>query len=158
ATKSLSTTEDFYVGSGSTGTLTQTGGSVNANWGYIGYDAGGVGTYSLTAGTLTTQHSLFIGYSTQPTQAGNASGFLDQSGGTVSGTLLTVGNGGTATWHMSGGTTHGSAGFYIGYSRIPFVSPNVGTFNQDGGVLNSDSSIVVGVRENGVWNVTNGTA
>ncbi|MXS82098.1 PEP-CTERM sorting domain-containing protein [Nitrosomonas oligotropha] len=127
-----------------TGIFTQSGGTHTVS-DILSIGLGGLGTYNLNAGSLST-NSESIGSSIYlyPVETGGT-GIFTQSGGThtVSG-ILSIGNEGESTgkYDLSGGSL--SAGSEnIGYS---------GTLNQTGGINTAQMMI-----NNGAYNLTGGT-
>ena len=120
-----------YVGFNGTGNFTQSGGAsgpqsqFNPAWLYLGYKSTGVGTYSLTAGALSTAEE-YVGYSGTGTftQSGGinttvvglelgctataASGSYNLNGGTLVTSAVSQGSG-SATFNFGGGTLQASA-------------------------------------------------
>jgi len=84
-----------YVGYSGTGRFTQASGSNTTAYLYLGYNAGGSGTYDFQAGYLYASYDLRVGYSGR--------GDFTQSGGTNS-SRLTLGHeaGGTGTYTLTG--------------------------------------------------------
>ena len=97
------------VGSSGTGTLSVNGGSVTDANGYIGYNAGSVGTATVSSGTWANSGSLYVGRS--------GTGTLTMTGGVVSvGGTVSTGTAGTISLNAGGtlqigtGTTGGVLG------------------------------------------------
>src|SRR5208282_1292956 len=112
------------VGSSGTGIFMQSGGTnsvVNAGlFGtlYLGYNAGGSGTYSLSGGQLVASNEY---------AGSSGAGTFVQSGGTNSvGTLYLGYNAGSGTYSLSGSGQLAAAFEYVG-------SSGTGTFTQTGG-------------------------
>lgn len=137
---------------GGTGTVTQTGGTVTINnFASIGHSEGafdpdgsggpiapfaptsGIGTYTISAGSLSVANDLNVG------DNGNTTGTLNLSGtGTVSGGNVFVGKSpnSTGTVNQTGGTfTAGAGGIMIARD-----AGSTGTYNLQGGVLNASGS------------------
>jgi len=109
--------DNEYIGYNGTGTFTQTGGSNEVNWLYLGLNPGSSGSYNLSAGGLLVKQGEYIGY--------NGTGTFTQTGGSssVNGNLCVSG-----TYNLSG---LGQLGVlddeYIGLDN------KTGTFTQTGG-------------------------
>ncbi len=89
------------VGSGgATGTVTQSGGTINANNdASVGFNANSTGTYEMSAGALNITNTLFVG------RFDTSTGTMTQTGGTINANNGAVGSGaGTGTVNQSGGT------------------------------------------------------
>ena len=116
-----------YVGYSGTGNLVQTGGSNNVGYGYgllyLGYQTGGLGTYTLSGTGLLSGPGEVVGFS--------GAGIFDQSGGSNNlpyGVDLTLGynSGGVGTYNLSGNGLFSGDSATVGYS-------GTGNFNQFGG-------------------------
>ena len=109
-----------YVGSGGTGSFTQSGGtSAIRDYLYLGYGAGDSGVYALSGGQLSAGDQ-YIGYS--------GAGSSTQSGGTNSVGYLYLGNnsGSTGSYSLSGSGSMSAIDEYVGFS-------GTGSFRQSGG-------------------------
>ena len=115
-TTTVSTVTDFgvtlYVGTTSTATLEViAGGYATNSSGYLGYNAGGVGTATVSSGTWANSGDLNVGISgtgTLSVNGGlvtNSSGYLGYSAGGVG--MATVSSG---TWATRGGLLVGYSG------------------------------------------------
>ena len=154
--------------SGESGTLNVTGGLVTNTDGYVGYNAGGVGTANVTSGTWANNGNLYVGNS--------GTGALNVTGGSVTnwvGTLganvgsvgvvevssglwdngwnLYIGSDGTGTLNVSGGSVTDATG-YIGTN-----AGSVGTVTVTGGTFATRANLSVGYAGNGTLNVTGGS-
>jgi fibronectin-binding autotransporter adhesin len=134
----------FYVGYAGTGSIIQMAGDCHFNYeSYLGYQAGGTGTYQLNGGTLRAGNYEYFGYS--------GTGCFIQSGGThlVSSHLYLGYNAtGTGSYTMSGGLlTIGTGGLlgnlYVGYH-------GKGVFSQSGGTHTSGEVSIGGELEGGI--------
>ncbi len=83
-----------YVGYSATGTFTHTGGTVNVNDLYLGYNAGSNGTYNLGGSAVLSAASEFVG--------NGGTGLFAQAGGLNAATDLFIGSQGT--YSFAGGT------------------------------------------------------
>ena len=169
--RSASATAILWVGGSSTGTLNVTGGSVQSGASYLGYNAGSLGTATVSSGTWANNSSrdLIVGYSGTGTltvtggYVSNGSGYIGRQGGGVgtamvsSGTWanasnLSVGEQGTGTLNVTGGyVSAGSGGAYLGYNP-----GGVGTATVSSGTLASAGNLTVGPQGTGTLNVTGG--
>jgi len=169
--RSASATAILWVGGSSTGTLNVTGGSVQSGASYLGYNAGSLGTATVSSGTWANNSSrdLIVGYSGTGTltvtggYVSNGSGYIGRQGGGVgtamvsSGTWanasnLSVGEQGTGTLNVTGGyVSAGSSGAYLGYNP-----GGVGTATVSSGTLASAGNLTVGPQGTGTLNVTGG--
>ena len=109
------TAAEFWVGNGTgaSGTVNQTGGSLTVgNWLAVGR-GGGNGTFNLSNGAVavnTTTGHFDVG------AGGGSTGTFNQTGGSVTATGSTayLGENGTAVYNMSGGTFTASSGTVFG--------------------------------------------
>jgi len=156
--------------SGSTGLLTQTGGTWNNNgrpW-YAGNSAGSHGTYQISGGILTNCEAIRIGHlgygkvelsggsisgSTAPTYVGNengGTGVVAQSGGVWNNNdkSLYVGNlaGSDGTYQLSGGTLTNCLDIRLGYFGD-------GTFELSGSGEMRGATTYIGQENGGVGEV-----
>ena len=125
---------NFAVGvSGGTGSLTQSGGLTDvgslANV-IIGWNAGSVGTYTLTGGTFTSSNYAFVGY--------QGTGTVNVNGGSFSGNVTQLGNSGGA------GTLNVSSGSFATQSlTVGGNSSAAGTLNLSGGSFSVSGGFVI---------------
>ncbi len=150
-------------GRGSSGDMTQNGGTVNfgatdgAARFWLGSHENGAqatssGAYTLNAGTLTSRN-IELGHG-----GAGYSGFFTQTGGYYhilggnDDSSIAGGAGSTGTWTMSGGTADVDSHFQIGRGGN-------GTFNQTGGTINQNQWPVIGrfTGSTGVANISGGT-
>ena len=151
-----------YIGYSGTGNFLQSGGTNAAVSLCLGYSFTGVGTYSLSAGTLSAQtEQVGCAGTGTVTQSGGSNtvsslllgsdansglnvvggkGTYDQSGGTTAAACLALGcdPGSTAKYVLGGTGSLAAANEYVGYS-----SAATATFQQTGG-SNSVTSLSIG--------------
>jgi hypothetical protein len=138
------------IGSNAAGTFIQTTGSNNLSGGLrLGYNASGLGTYALNAGTLSetsASGSLYVGYS--------GTGVFNQAGGThtLDGSigLGLLGNS-SGTYTLSGGTLAVGDSVYISNA-----SPVPSNFIQTGGShsIATDLFIAYGASTTGAYSIS----
>jgi hypothetical protein len=179
---------DENIGFSGTGNFNQTGGQhivQNKNL-LLGVNAGAVGNYTLTGGSVTTNNNAeYVGKSgtghfaqTGGTNNPNGSagltlgdnssgvGTYDISGGHLDPRKLIVGNGGSGTFNQIGGDVYIDSGY--GRLVLGKLTGSSGTYNISAGTLEaSDNSfidplddngpIIVGDDGTGVLNQTGGT-
>jgi T5SS/PEP-CTERM-associated repeat protein/autotransporter-associated beta strand protein len=162
------TSGGLTVGYEGTGTLNVNGGRVTNPDGYLGYNAGSVGTATVSSGTWANSGDLTVGYEATGTlnvtggKVTNASGFIGynvKSVGTAtvsSGTWansggLAVGNSGTGTLEVTGGTVTNDAIGYIGH-----YADGHGTATVSSGTW-ANGNLAVGNYGTGILNVTGGS-
>jgi autotransporter-associated beta strand protein/T5SS/PEP-CTERM-associated repeat protein len=144
----LSTASNLQVGAFGTGTLTQTAGAATVG-GFlsIGRYTGGTGTYNITAGSLTASAQPYLVVGEQGTGT-----LLVGGGSTVNAATLSLGHsGGTGTVTQTGGTVNASVGVAMGLN----ASGGKGTYTLGGGVLNTPK--VYRGAGGGVFNFNGGT-
>ena len=148
-------TKTIYVGegAGSTGTLNNAGvlGTAGTTSGQVRIGGGGgMGTFSMTNGTLNTTGEFNIGSDAGSTGAGTV------SGGAVSAGVINVGrDGGSGTLGLSAGSLTTSGDF-----RVALGAGASGTFTQTGGAVNVNGNhlqIAEGNGTTGTFNLTAGT-
>ena len=171
---------DLYVGNFGSGTLNVTGGgTVNNNYGYIGYNSGssGVVTVDGTGSTWNNSYSsggtgLYVGYNGNGTlnitRGGTVScsyatiaensgstgvATVDGSGSTWTSSYILAGNGGNGMLNVTGGGTVNSQG-YVGANS----GTGVATVNGKGSKWTDSDVFYVGYDGNGTLNVTGGGA
>ncbi|MBE3098135.1 MAG: autotransporter-associated beta strand repeat-containing protein, partial [Planctomycetes bacterium] len=145
-THALNVTTD-YVGYNGQGAVTQSAGTNTATTLYLGYNAGGNGSYTITGGTLSSSQKQYIGHSGTGTlniqnsgQVSSAAGFLGYNSGSngtatvdgvnskwTSSSVLHVGYLGTGTLKIQNGGQVSSYGGELGYN-----SGSSGTVTVDG--------------------------
>ena len=163
-----------YVGSGGTGTFTQTGG-INSIGSYysgslcLGNNAGDSGTYNLSGSGGVSAYVEYAGYSGTGsfTQTGGnnstyylylgnnagGSGSYSLSGGQLSASYEYVGYSGTGSFTQTGGTNSMSYGdFYLGNN-----AGGSGTYNLGGGQLSGPYFEYVGLFGTGSFTQSGGT-
>ena len=130
------------VGTGNSGFMKMTGGSLTTNFDIrIGGNAttgGGIGVFDFSGGTI-----FMNGGNLNTGQGSTANGTFNMSGGTLtvnSGAIFAVGNRGTATVNQSGGTLYvrgasapGTAFVQLGRNATTTIGN--GTYNLSGGAL-----------------------
>ena len=134
---SLNTTGEFQFGRSATATATQSGGT-NASTSYfvIGRDSGGIGTYNLSGGTVNA--ATTGGFAVLGSFSG-AQGTLNVSGtGTFNSSVggMIIGESGTGILTLSGNgvVNIGTNGYQLGAN-----ASGVGTLNLNGGTLQGGS-------------------
>ena len=150
---SFNTTGEFQFGRSSTATGTQSGGT-NSSTSYfvIGRDSGGIGTYNLSGGTVNA--ATTSGYAVMGSASGSQ-GTLNVSGtGTFNSSTggMVVGESGTGILTVSGGgvVNIGTQGYQLGAN-----ASGVGTINLNGGTLQGGS--VFKGAGTGTFNFNGGT-
>ena len=134
-------TGHLRIGNSGTGTLNVTGGSVTNFSGYLGYEAGSVGTATVSSGTWANSGDLTVGL--------NGAGTLTMSGGlvSVSGTLSTgtygtinLTAGGTLQIGVGGttGVLLGGTGSLVNNGTLIFNRSNASTYS---GVLSGSGAV-----------------
>ena len=147
---------DLYVATTGTASLEViTGGYATNTTGYLGFNAGGVGTATVSSGTWANSGNLYVGgegtgtLSVTGGSVTNSDGYIatsNNSVGTVtvsSGTwansgMLVVGLGGTGTLNVTGGSVTNSRG-YLGNSNN-----SVGTVTVSGGTWATSGELKIG--------------
>jgi hypothetical protein len=117
--------QTLTLGNAASGTLSQTGGTLNTDGLSLGTLAGASGSYTLTTGTLKGRLGSTVG---TMTVGDSGSGTFTQSGGSVSaGTLqIALRPGSSGSFTMSGGVANSS-------SQVDVASGGTGSFNQSNG-------------------------
>jgi len=150
---SLNTTGEFQFGRSATATATQTGGTNSStSFFVIGRDSGAIATYTLSGGTVNA--STTSGFAVIGSFSG-AQGTLDVSGtGVFNSTVggIIVGEGGTGTLNVSGtGLVNiGTNGVQLGAT-----ASGIGTVNLNGGTIQAGS--VFKGTGTGTFNFNGGT-
>ena len=110
------------VGIGGTGTFTQSGGTNDSEYLYLGYAPGDSGTYNLSGSGQLLPDRQYVGYS--------GSGTLNQSGGTNGNNdgdlLLGFNVGSNGTYSLSGSGRVSEVHEYVGYSGTGALRNPVG--------------------------------
>ncbi|MGA2256730.1 MAG: autotransporter-associated beta strand repeat-containing protein [Thermoguttaceae bacterium] len=138
-----------YVGSGGTGTFTQTGGTnsgiPNNNGSHLDLSLGvnsGSGTYNLSGSGLLSTEGELVGLS--------GTGTFTQTSGTNSGALfLGQGAGGNGTYNLSGSGLLSATAEYVG-------SGGTGTFTQTGGTNSGALFLGESAGSSGTYNFNGG--
>jgi hypothetical protein len=158
-TGSLMAGRNEYIGNSGTGTFNQTGGtnsivgsSTSSNL-LVGFTPGGVGTYNLSAGTLSTGDTT--GFGDQYVGHGGT-GYFNQSGGTntIRASLFLGRNAGsTGVYTLTGGALAADVSEYVGYIGS-------GSFTQSAGTNSTSASLYVGYNSgsSGTYTLTGGAA
>ncbi len=134
------------MGDSGTGLFLQTGGTNSCGYLSVGNGTSGIGSYSLSGGSLATASNASIGYS--------GTGTFTQIGGTNSvGYWLNIGNqaGSAGAYNLSGSG-------YLTVASIENVGlSGMGSFTQSGGT-NSCSSLILGgnIGGSGTYNLSGG--
>ena len=147
---------DLYVATTGTATLEVIAGGYATNTtGYLGFNAGGVGTATVLSGTWANSGNLYVGGEGTGTlnvtggSVTNSDGYIatsNNSVGTVTvssgtwanGGMLVVGLGGTGTLNVTGGSVTNSRG-YLGNSNN-----SVGTVTVSGGTWATSGELKIG--------------
>lgn len=122
-------TNALIVGTSATGSLSVAGGTVTNGAGFLGFNAGSIGTATVTSGSWTNTRPLSIGYS--------GTGTLDISGGTVidSNAQLGFNAGSVGTATVTSGTWQNRGSLYVGGGAGG--TGGTGTLNVAGGNVSS---------------------
>ncbi len=162
-----------YVGYDGKGFVTQSAGTDNAATLYLGYNAAGNGTYTLTGGTLSSSGSQYIGYAGKGTlsiqnggQVSDAAGYLGYDVGssgtaTVTGTgskwtdsgYLYVGRYGNGTLNIEPGGQVSNTTAYVGYYS---GSTSTATVTGTGSTWTNTGSLYVGRSGSGTLTIEAG--
>jgi T5SS/PEP-CTERM-associated repeat protein/autotransporter-associated beta strand protein len=162
-----------YVAFNGTGAVSQSAGTSDAGWFYVGFKPGSSGAYTLTGGTLSSSTAHYVGYSGKGTlsiesggQASNAYssiGNFSKSSGTVTvdgigskytnSSWLQVGYGGTGTLRVQNGGEVTSSGGCLGNSG---GSDGTVTVDGLGSKWTNSLSLYVGYFGVGALNIKNG--
>jgi len=122
----LTSTYTFDIGDVGSGTVSQTGGTMNVGNEFWVSNNNGTGVYSISAGQLITQSWIAVG------RLGGV-GLLNMSGGTISkqggGNIIVGSLGGNGTWNMNGGLVLNNSFLLLGEGT------NTGTFYLNGGTV-----------------------
>jgi fibronectin-binding autotransporter adhesin len=156
------------IGSSGTGMLNVTGGRVSNRDGFLGVNAGGIGTATVSSGTWANGGSIIVGSS--------GIGTLNVTGGLVSngGGSLGVNADGIGTATVSSGTWASRQDLYVGYGGTGTLNVTGGLVSSAAGILGSKAASVgtvtvasgtwansgflsVGEYGNGTLNVTGGS-
>jgi fibronectin-binding autotransporter adhesin len=166
--QAVSGTANLRIGNSGTGTLNLTGGTVTNLVGYLGFEAGSVGTATVSSGTWANSGFLAVGSDGAGTlnvtggQVTSSAGYVGQWAGSVgtatvsSGTWansggLVVGYGGAGMLNVTGGRVTNSTG-YVGFN--PGI---IGTATVSSGTWANSGNLVVGVSGSGTLNVAGGS-
>ena len=164
---SVSAGWDINIGNGgNTGALNQNSGTLatgNGNWGFIGVDAGSVGTYTLSGDAGFSAARINLGAFTSGSAGGTGTLNMDTTG-----TVAAYGNtanwwqanswqigsdfGSTGTINLTNGTVHSVYDMWLG------AFSGTGILNQSGGTVNVDGNLALARMWNGSSGATVGTA
>ena len=138
-------TNALIVGNSGTGSLSVAGGTVSNGAGFLGFNAGSLGTATVTSGSWTNSRPLSIGHS--------GTGTLDVSGGTVTNSNATLGlnAGSLGAATVSSGTWNNRGSLYVGGGVGG--TGGTGTLNVAGGNVSS-STTHIGFNATAVGAVT----
>ena len=143
-------TNALIVGNSGTGSLSVAGGTVGNGAGFLGFNAGSIGTATVTSGSWTNTRPLSIGHS--------GTGKIDVSGGLVtnSSAQLGVNAGSVGMVTVTSGTWHNRGSLYVGGGVGG--TGGTGTLNVAGGnVLSVTTQIGFNATALGTVTVTSGT-
>jgi fibronectin-binding autotransporter adhesin len=128
--------------SGDSGVLSLSGGSVSSRESYLGRDAGSSGSATITSGTWSTDQFLYVG--------NLGTGTLNIAGGTVSDYVAFIDSNSTAT--ITSGNWNHNHSLYVGHYRMGTLNLNGGSISGYNGYLgryaNSHGSATI---TNGSW-------
>jgi fibronectin-binding autotransporter adhesin len=147
----------FLVGDGATGTVNQAGNFTlaGANSGLVVGGGTGTGTYQLTSGDLSMgANGDVVTFDIGSTMG--STGVFNQSGGAVvagAASNVTIGDAGTGSYTISGGTADFQNGFVLGNA-----AGSRGTFTQTNGIVTAENVVDVGVLGTGIYAISGGTA
>ncbi len=141
-TQSSEACNNLYLGNsgtGHSGTVQMTGGTLSESWAYIGNS--GIGTFTQSAGTNTVSFFLYLGY-----YSGSSGTYNLSDSGQLSTNYELVGLSSTGTFTHTAGTNTVSNTLYLGYSSV-----GSGTYNLSGSGQLSANSEAVGVSGTGTF-------
>ncbi len=127
----VTATGTFHIGEVGSGTVSQTGGTIDDASGggefQVGNNGGGNGIYNLSgSGVLNVSNWFAVGRN-------GATGVVNMSGGTVNktggGNIIVGSLGGNGTWNMNAGLITNTTGLILGENT------NTGTFFLNGGIV-----------------------
>ncbi len=127
----ITSTGNFHIGEVGSGTVSQTGGTIDDASGggefWVGNNGGGNGIYNLSgSGVLNVSNWLAVGRN-------GATGVVNMSGGTINktgnGNIIVGSIGGNGTWNMNAGLITNTTGLILGENS------NTGTFYLNGGTV-----------------------
>jgi|GEM_PF-341425 len=137
-----------------TGTVTVDAGTLSSSFGFWIGGSGGSGTLNLNGGSVISGGWVTVGVNPYSSENITASGLVNQSGGSLNTTHLTVGNatGASGVYNLTGGTMNSSGELWVGQN-------GTGVFNQSAGTVSSNSWFVIGrdAGSDGTYNLTGGT-
>ena len=139
-----------YVGSGGTGTFSQSGGYNTPFNLFLGFNTNDVGGYVQSGGTNSVGQYLYVGYNS------GSSGTYTQTGGTngvAQGLYLGYNSGSSGTYTQTGGTNSIASWLFLGYN-----AGSTGTYNLSGsGQLSAPSREQIGNSGTGNFQQSGGT-
>jgi hypothetical protein len=145
------------VGDPAQGFFNQNGGTATINNLSVGHGIGGLGsfgmgTFSLTAGTLKVGFEEVDGYG----------GIFQQTGGDNTSNVLMIGSNGSGTFTLADGTLTvlGSDDYAGGGEYLGYISTAAGTFNQTGGIHVVKANVLLlgfGTHCSGSYNLSGGS-
>jgi hypothetical protein len=137
-------TDAQHIGDRGAGTFNQNGGTNTVYSLRIGHQAGSMGAYTLSAGTLTATGVMelaTVGY--------NGTGSFSQTGGShtnIGGLMIGRNVGSNGAYTLSNGSLSGGPQ-WVGYE-------GTGTFNQSGGSNSTNSDLFIGKQPTGIGTYT----
>ena len=134
--------------SGDSGALNVTGGSVTNATGYLGSNAGSVGTATVSSGTWANSGVLYVGY--------DGTGTLTVNGGSVASSAGIIGRnaGGVGTATVSSGTWANNGNLYVGDSGTGTLNVNGGYVSNGNGYLGAFDSVGTATVSSGTWAIS----
>jgi T5SS/PEP-CTERM-associated repeat protein len=150
----------LYVGHSGTGVLDVSGGFVTNSIGYLGSNAGGVGTATVSSGTWNNRGSLYVGGAVGGT---GGTGTLNVNGGNVTSTFGYIGSNATAlgTVTVTSGTWTNSVNLTVGNSGTGTLTIS-GTGGPGGlviigGILSKGTAGTINLNAGGTLQIGTGT-
>jgi T5SS/PEP-CTERM-associated repeat protein len=151
----------LYVGHFGTGLLDIAGGFVSNSNGYLGSNAGSVGTATVTSGSWINRGSLYVGGAVG---GSGGTGTLNVAGGNVSSVTTHIGSNATAlgTVTVTGGTWANSANLNVGTSGTGTLtisgSGGAGGTVIVGGTISKGASDTINLDAGGTLQIGTGTS
>jgi T5SS/PEP-CTERM-associated repeat protein len=152
---------DLLVGflEGSSATINQSGGTIDANFMFSNSFTGGTGStvnINMTGGTFNANIAYVLGQ-------GNGTTTMNHSGGTINSLagngdmVVADGDGNTSVYNISGtAQVNLLHNFIVGVFDGP-EGPANGTINQTGGAVSAGDNLAIGRDGIGTWNISSGT-
>lgn len=150
----------LYVGHSGTGVLEVSGGFVTNSIGYLGTNAGGVGSATVSSGTWNNRGSLYVGGSVGGT---GGVGTLTVNGGNVTSTFGYIGSNATAlgTVTVTSGTWTNSVNLNVGTSGTGTLTisgtSGTGGLVIVGGILSKGTAGTIDLNAGGTLQIGTGT-